>query len=94
MKPSENLPGSLERFYLPMASPAKAKSPFNELISKLSWTAFRNNTPFYLFIFAFFAVNIGLFVSRAIEFKDQNGFYILARAAGITSLYSIFLFIL
>ena len=80
---------SLERFYLPTVDPKKKKGFLFEMRSKLSWTAFRNNAVFLLFVIAFFCVNVGLFVARAIQFKDEFSFmegkylYILARSSGM-----------
>ena len=42
----------------------------------------RNNYAYLAFLFAFLAVNIGLFVGRCVEFRGYPGFYILARACG------------
>jgi hypothetical protein len=43
----------------------------------------KNNVPFVIFVLAYAIVNLGLFISRAIQYKDSNMFYILARSCGI-----------
>jgi len=68
------------------------KSTFTlpRILTKFSLAYFRNNYTLVIFLVAFFAVHLVLFVTRAIQFKDNNGLYILARAAGIRRFFLIF----
>lgn len=43
----------------------------------------KNNYVFLTFLTAFVAVNVGLFVSRAIQYRDSNIYVIFARACGM-----------
>ena len=57
------------------------------------WHYVKNNGPFLFFIIAYVIVNLGLFISRAIQYKDSHIIYILARAAGKGSLcYKLYIF--
>lgn len=74
----ENLCISLDRLLLPSAAKTtKIRPTFKTFFSYV-----KNNVPFVVFIIAYAIVNIGLFVSRIIQYKDTNIFYILARACG------------
>ena len=42
----------------------------------------KNNYVYLIFLTFFMLVNIGLFVSRSIEYRSHNGFVIVARACG------------
>lgn len=42
----------------------------------------KNNYVFIIFVVAFTLLNLILFVSRSIEYRDSNGFVIVARACG------------
>lgn len=69
---------SLDRLLLPSAAKTtKIRPTFKTFCSYV-----KNNVPFVVFIIAYAIVNIGLFVSRIIQYKDTNIFYILARACG------------
>jgi len=74
---------SFERFLLPNVN-KKKKISFSTISqsNKLSWNALRNNAAFITFVLAYLAVNLGLFISRAVQFSDSNALYIMARAAG------------
>lgn len=42
----------------------------------------KNNQVFLLYLSAYTIINFFLFVSRAIQYRESNGFVILARACG------------
>ena len=78
---------SLDRFLIP------STSKVNE--SRTSFKSFgsyvKNNVPFVIFILAYAIVNLGLFISRAIQYKKENIFYIVARACGMFIFFKFFL---
>lgn len=49
---------------------------------QLSKPYIKNNYVYLIFLGVFFLVNVGLFVSRAIQYRNSNGYVILARACG------------
>ncbi|EFX75389.1 hypothetical protein DAPPUDRAFT_323294 [Daphnia pulex] len=76
----ENLSISLDRFLLPSPEKKTQRQPiFKPMVSYV-----KNNVPFVIFVLAYAIVNLGLFISRAIQYKDSNMFYILARSCGQT----------
>ncbi|KAL0810683.1 hypothetical protein ABMA28_010013 [Loxostege sticticalis] len=82
----ENLSISIDRWLVPPKPDPKPAS-FLQRLSRLkpyqlSLPYFKNNYVFLGYLAVFFLVNIGLFVSRAIEYKKSNGFVIMARACG------------
>lgn len=42
----------------------------------------KNNQVFVSYLFVYIAINVCLFVSRAIQYRASNGFVIIARACG------------
>lgn len=48
----------------------------------------KNNYVFLTFLTAFVAVNVGLFVSRAIQYRESNIYVIFARACGMYSTHT------
>jgi hypothetical protein len=70
--------------------PPKPKPPPRSLLGKLSTLCpyqlsrpyMKNNYVYLIFLTAFMLINIGLFVSRSIEYHSSNGFIIVARACG------------
>ena len=42
----------------------------------------KNNYVYLTFLFIYCLINASLFISRAVEYKDHNGFTIIARACG------------
>ncbi|KAI9564083.1 hypothetical protein GHT06_007821 [Daphnia sinensis] len=74
----ENLSISMDRFLLP---PAKKAIPSRFTFKSIS-SYIKNNVAYIVFVAIYALINICLVVSRAIEFKDTNIFYILARAGG------------
>ena len=77
---------SLERFLVPTVPvPVTNKSysfTLPPMFSKYNRAYFQNNYTLVLFLAGFSAINLILFITRAIQFRDSNGLYILARAAG------------
>lgn len=80
------LPHSIDRWLVP----PKPKCPPTSLLGKLSALRpyqlsrpyLKNNYVHLVFGLVLLIVNLGLFVSRAIEYRHHNGFVILARACG------------
>jgi len=70
--------------------PPKPKPPPRSLLGKLfalcpyqlSRPYVKNNYVYLIFLTFFMLINIGLFVSRSIEYRSHNGFVIVARACG------------
>jgi len=70
--------------------PPKPKPPPRSLLGKLtalcpyqlSRPYMKNNYVYLIFLACFVLVNIGLFVSRSIQYRTFNGFVIVARACG------------
>ncbi|KAJ9589563.1 hypothetical protein L9F63_017228, partial [Diploptera punctata] len=82
----ENLSISIDRWLVP----PKPKPPPRSLLGKisalrpyqLSRPYMKNNYVYLLFLTFFVAINLGLFISRAIQYRASNGFVIVARACG------------
>lgn len=49
---------------------------------QLSLPYIKNNYVYLAFLLLYCCVNLGLFISRAIEYSASNGFTIIARACG------------
>ncbi|XP_037077900.1 LOW QUALITY PROTEIN: NADPH oxidase 5-like [Pollicipes pollicipes] len=83
----ENLSISIDRWLVP-PQPRRGLSFLRQLTSvrpyQFSLPYIRNNYTYLAFLFAFLAVNVGLFVSRCVQFRGLPGFYVLARACGQT----------
>jgi hypothetical protein len=70
--------------------PPKPKPPPGSLLGKLSALCpyqlsrpyVKNNYVYLIFLAFFVFVNVGLFVSRSIEYRASNGYVIVARACG------------
>lgn len=82
----ENLSISIDRWLVP-PNLGNDRETVRDRVTKLkpyqlSLPYIRNNYVYLSFLLAYIAVNLGLFISRSIQFGDQNGFYILARACG------------
>nr|CAD7198632.1 unnamed protein product [Timema douglasi] len=82
----ENLSISIDRWLVP----PKPKPPPRSLIGKLtalkpyqlSRPYMKNNYVYLIFVAVYFLINAGLFISRSIEYRNHNGYVILARACG------------
>ncbi|XP_062548461.1 NADPH oxidase 5 [Armigeres subalbatus] len=80
----ENLSISIDRWLvpLPQEDSARKKHKKKPLPHQLTAPYIKNNYVFLSFLSVFILVNVGLFVSRAIQYRKSNGFVILARACG------------
>lgn len=76
---------------LPIETSAKKASIPSRLPHQLTRMYLRNNYVFLSFLSVFAAINIGLFVSRAIQYRESNIYVIIARACG-KEFYLIFNF--
>uniref|UniRef100_A0A0A9XY48 NADPH oxidase 5 n=2 Tax=Lygus hesperus TaxID=30085 RepID=A0A0A9XY48_LYGHE len=82
----ENLTISIDRWLVP----PKPKSPPTSMMARLSALRpyqlslpyMKNNYVYLIFAMLFFLVNLVLFVSRSIEYRNHNWFVIFARACG------------
>ncbi|KAK6643680.1 hypothetical protein RUM43_005190 [Polyplax serrata] len=82
----ENLTISIDRWLVP----AKPKAQPSSLLGKLKRLMphqftrpyIKNNYVFIIFVAAFLLLNLILIVSRSIEYRNSNGFVIVARACG------------
>lgn len=82
----ENLSISIDRWLVPPKPKAAPRSLIGKLAAlrpyQLSRPYMKNNYVYLIFLAVFTLVNIGLFISRAIEYRHYSGFVILARACG------------
>ncbi|KAH8366324.1 hypothetical protein KR200_011746 [Drosophila serrata] len=83
----ENLSITIDRWLVPIAEDRQAggaaKSGFwSSLPHQLSLAYMKNNQVFVTYLFFYIAVNLCLFISRAIQYRASNGFVIIARACG------------
>ncbi|GLH10501.1 Dual oxidase [Gryllus bimaculatus] len=82
----ENLSISIDRWLVPPKPKAAPRSLFGKLAAlrpyQLSRPYMKNNYVYLIFLAAFAVVNIGLFISRSIQYREHHGFVILARACG------------
>ncbi|KAL4709502.1 hypothetical protein ACJJTC_007233 [Scirpophaga incertulas] len=81
----ENLSISIDRWLVPPKP--QPRPSFVQRLRKLkpyqlSLPYFKNNYVLVSYLVVFFLLNLGLFVSRAIEYRRSNGFVIFARACG------------
>lgn len=72
---------SIDRWLIPLPvdSAKKKKKPMPH---QFTVPYFRNNYVFIVFTTIYIAINFGLFISRAIQYRESNGFVIIARACG------------
>jgi len=77
---------SIDRWLVPPKPKQPPRSLLGRLITlcpyQLSRPYVKNNYVYLIFLTFFMLVNIGLFVSRSIEYRFHNGFVIVARACG------------
>ncbi|KAH8369836.1 hypothetical protein KR093_001096 [Drosophila rubida] len=82
----ENLSITIDRWLVPIAEdvPANknASGLWNKIPHQLTLAYMKNNQVFVTYLFFYIAVNLCLFISRAIQFRESNGFVIIARACG------------
>lgn len=82
----ENLSISIDRWLVP-PNLRNDKVTVLKKVSKLrpyqiSLPYLKNNYVYLIFLLIYIAINLGLFISRAIEFRDKGGLTIVARACG------------
>ncbi|XP_041448854.1 NADPH oxidase 5 isoform X2 [Drosophila obscura] len=80
----ENLSITIDRWLVPVAEdrPAVAGRLWNTIPHQLTLAYMKNNQVFVTYLFFYIAVNLCLFISRAIQYRASNGFVIIARACG------------
>ncbi|XP_028035380.1 NADPH oxidase 5 [Bombyx mandarina] len=82
----ENLSISIDRWLVPPKPDPKPKNLRHKLAKlkpyQFSLPYFKNNYVYVIYLVLFYLVNFGLFVARCIEYRQSNGFVIVARACG------------
>lgn len=78
----------IDRWLVPTGQDAPAAKTKSKLCNsipiphQLTPAYMRNNHVFVTYLFIYIAINVCLFVSRAIQYRASNGFVIVARACG------------
>lgn len=77
----ENISISIDRWLVPapVEPKKKVRKPMSNRFSKMY---LKNNYVFVGFLAVFIIINLGLFISRAIQYRQHNIFTIIARACG------------
>lgn len=70
---------------LPVEKPNKKMSMHDRMPHQLTAPYLKNNYVFLSFLTAYVALNVGLFISRAIQYRESNIYVIIARACGINT---------
>ncbi|XP_028902128.2 uncharacterized protein LOC105221203 isoform X1 [Zeugodacus cucurbitae] len=83
----ENLSITIDRWLVPMTQEnPKPKSKCPRLRCgkphQLTLAYMKNNQAFVSYLYIYIAINVCLFISRAIQYRASNGFVIIARACG------------
>ncbi|XP_034653677.1 NADPH oxidase 5 isoform X3 [Drosophila subobscura] len=80
----ENLSITIDRWLVPVTEdrPAVTGRLWNTIPHQLTLAYMKNNQVFVTYLFFYIAVNLCLFISRAIQYRASNGFVIIARACG------------
>ncbi|CAH0715144.1 unnamed protein product, partial [Brenthis ino] len=82
----ENLSISIDRWLVPPTPEPEPTSLYQRLRKmkpyQLSLSYFRNNYVYVSYLMVFFAINVGLFAARVVEYWLSNVFVIFARACG------------
>lgn len=81
----ENLSISIDRWLVPLPAatkPPKRTALLDRLPHHFTAAYVKNNYVFLVFLAVYIVINASLFVSRAIQYRDHNGFVIVARACG------------
>ncbi|XP_054736668.1 uncharacterized protein LOC129243576 isoform X1 [Anastrepha obliqua] len=83
----ENLSITIDRWLVPMTQETpkpKSKCPHwrGGLPHQLTLAYMKNNQAYVSYLFIYIAINMCLFISRAIQYRASNGFVIVARACG------------
>lgn len=75
---------SIDRWLVPLPiEPAKRVTMQSRIPHQLTRPYLKNNYVFLSFLSVFVAINVGLFVSRAIQYRESNIYVIIARACGM-----------
>lgn len=83
---------SIDRWLVPVpVVPAKQLPLHDRLPHQFTAPYIKNNYVFLSFLVVYIAINVGLFVSRVIQYSDQNGLVIIARACGESKLICFFI---
>ncbi|XP_055837078.1 NADPH oxidase 5 isoform X2 [Episyrphus balteatus] len=80
----ENLSITIDRWLVPIQEKPKPKANKRcvSIPHQFTGAYVRNNQVFVSYLFVYIAINVGLFVSRAIQYRNSNFYTILARACG------------
>ncbi|XP_055323484.1 superoxide-generating NADPH oxidase heavy chain subunit C isoform X2 [Sitodiplosis mosellana] len=79
----ENLSISIDRWLVPLPiEPTKKISMQTRMPHQLTAPYLKNNYVFLSFLTIFVAINVGLFASRAFQYRESNIYVIIARACG------------
>ncbi|EDW02416.1 GH19904 [Drosophila grimshawi] len=82
----ENLSITIDRWLVPISEEPSASHKksrlWNTIPHQLTLAYMKNNQVFVTYLFFYIAVNLCLFISRAIQYRASNGFVIIARACG------------
>jgi NADPH oxidase 5 len=77
---------SIDRWLVPPKPKPKPSSLWGKMQAmrpyQLTKPYIKNNYVYLVFLGVFFSVNLGLFISRAIQYRNSSGLVILARACG------------
>lgn len=82
---------SIDRWLVPLPiEPTKRMTIQSRMPHQLTAPYLKNNYVFLSFLSVFVAINVGLFVSRAIQYRESNIYVIIARACGMNNLLVYF----
>lgn len=81
---------SIDRWLVPLPIEPTKKIPhqLTRMPHQLTAPYLKNNYVFLSFLTIFVAINVGLFVSRAIQYRESNIYVIIARACGMYTIFS------
>lgn len=82
----ENLSISIDRWLVPPNIRTEKESIWKRVAKirpyQLTLPYLKNNYVYLIFLLVYIAINLGLFISRAIEYRESNWYTIFARACG------------
>nr|XP_027207906.1 NADPH oxidase 5-like [Penaeus vannamei] len=85
----ENLSISIDRWLVPPNIRTEKESIWKRVAKirpyQLTLPYLKNNYVYLIFLLVYIAINLGLFISRAIEYRESNWYTIFARACGLNS---------